>query len=841
MNLYIADDDFFVEGSTDSFLIEIITQNRSNHKLTDIIKTIQSNQNRMIREEHDKNMLVQGCAGSGKTMILLHRLSYLTYNEYLYNLSKVKIITPNNLFNLFISELSELLGLHEIKRMVIEDYYIYLIREYQKENSIEYKKNNKGKRIKSEEIKSNRKALRYIENLPNLIAKKEDSGFNESEGLYTKAKIEEINNYYLKEVSEIYKSIDLDGINEYVKRFDLQEGIKAKQSNKERMDALYLLCNHDIIFENNKKVKLLGNYIKDIEAYTDSLDRLDKSSMIINKKIGDFNVEINYCENIKEGYQEILETKIIPTELENIKNNLVNTYMEILEKDNLRIKRGERFNKQIFLYQRKIIKYNKSINESDITSYKEDSEKLKIVDKMEKNLQIAQARLLSIENEFNKDFAELKDNFIQGIKTINENGGNVKFDEGNYQECIEKVSIFIKENANKTHKMLNYDDMEFANKLFDRFVLIADNDLDEESILAEIEHIKGNRKKTKHITTNYNEFKRYIEKTIVDLSKYETLSKEKDSIGVDGVIEILKDYMFNIRYCYDLLLGIKQSIGSINKENRLIIDDLIKERAKVEAIILKPNEISKIENSKLILTKKGEFPIAVFNRFKSLKDNKNKKIDTYGLFTLLYIFYKHYGPLKENDDYLFIDEAQEYSFYEYELLKGVNGGDTVFNLFGDINQQLAFDKGITSWKDLEGLFEFNYYELNENYRNTVQITNYCNDTFDYNHLAIGIQGPEVEVIPIVELKDKVKMEKQKNIKTRIAIIYNTETDEIIKILEYIRKKYNDVEAGTVKQFKGMEFDSVFVMPDKMVKNERYISYSRALNNLYIVKSKVNKE
>ena len=65
----------------------------------------------MIRHTHKKNMIVQGCAGSGKTMILLHRLSYLKYNNLILNLDKAVIITPNDKFSLFINELAESLEL----------------------------------------------------------------------------------------------------------------------------------------------------------------------------------------------------------------------------------------------------------------------------------------------------------------------------------------------------------------------------------------------------------------------------------------------------------------------------------------------------------------------------------------------------------------------------------------------------------------------------------------------------------------------------------------------------------------------------------------------------------
>lgn len=38
----------------------------------------------------------------------------------------------------------------------------------------------------------------------------------------------------------------------------------------------------------------------------------------------------------------------------------------------------------------------------------------------------------------------------------------------------------------------------------------------------------------------------------------------------------------------------------------------------------------------------------------------------------------------------------------------------------------------------------------------------------------------------------------------------------------------------VDEVKGIEFDKVFVIPNKMSKNEKYIAYTRALSELVIV-------
>ena len=61
---------------TDNFLLKVLESKKNRNEFTDIIKTIQGNQNGIIRDDINTNTIVQGVAGSGKTVVLLHRLSY---------------------------------------------------------------------------------------------------------------------------------------------------------------------------------------------------------------------------------------------------------------------------------------------------------------------------------------------------------------------------------------------------------------------------------------------------------------------------------------------------------------------------------------------------------------------------------------------------------------------------------------------------------------------------------------------------------------------------------------------------------------------------------------------
>ena len=66
-------------AANDSLLIQYLSRNKE-AVLGDIIATIQKEQNEIIRQSPFANILVQGVAGSGKTTVAMHRISYILYN-----------------------------------------------------------------------------------------------------------------------------------------------------------------------------------------------------------------------------------------------------------------------------------------------------------------------------------------------------------------------------------------------------------------------------------------------------------------------------------------------------------------------------------------------------------------------------------------------------------------------------------------------------------------------------------------------------------------------------------------------------------------------------------------
>ncbi|PEA80227.1 HelD family protein [Bacillus pseudomycoides] len=119
--------DTYVKGSedvslADDFLLYRLGENKDN-KLKDIVSTIQSEQNDIIRAEKNIPLLIQGVAGSGKTTIALHRLAFLIY-EYREQLEAERMIVfaPNSLFLDYISSVLPELGVGNIRQTTFQDW-----------------------------------------------------------------------------------------------------------------------------------------------------------------------------------------------------------------------------------------------------------------------------------------------------------------------------------------------------------------------------------------------------------------------------------------------------------------------------------------------------------------------------------------------------------------------------------------------------------------------------------------------------------------------------------------------------------------------------------------------
>lgn len=407
----------------------------------------------------------------------------------------------------------------------------------------------------------------------------------------------------------------------------------------------------------------------------------------------------------------------------------------------------------------------------------------------------------------------------------------------------------------------NYDEKNYLPKSFnDRFVQWSKNtngfyySREYGYITSEIEKRRDNIMKSIKETINQKKSK-YKEYFKVDKMFDEN---ELDSNIIKSFYNI--DFLDNVKNKYEKRIDfIKSEISSIfdyseqmsNSQyfeifiikSMELIDKLMREiqneklyngglygkaKEKCEEKEKKIQEIKQIQDEVL---NNFYFPFDFYNEIvKDIQRNNpsipRNKYMKFQLLLMLYINYLHYGELLNGDKLLCFDEAQDYNDVEYKILKLINN-KVIFNLYGDVNQSI-FATSIKDWGTLKRFIDFKQYNLNENFRNTKQVSDFCNEKFKYNNLSMGIMGKSVEYIEKKEINNIIV--KKLNEKKKIAII-TQDKDDIDNIIP-IDSNYTFY--GTIEQVKGIEFDSVIVFENKMTENEKYIAYTRALNDLYIV-------
>lgn len=107
----------------DDYLKEILTNTEEAHKLRDIISSIQAEQDEIIRLPLKDTIIVQGAAGSGKSTIALHRISYLLYQYHEQVKPKdILILAPNEIFLSYIKDIVPEIEIEGIEQRTFYDW-----------------------------------------------------------------------------------------------------------------------------------------------------------------------------------------------------------------------------------------------------------------------------------------------------------------------------------------------------------------------------------------------------------------------------------------------------------------------------------------------------------------------------------------------------------------------------------------------------------------------------------------------------------------------------------------------------------------------------------------------
>jgi DNA helicase-2/ATP-dependent DNA helicase PcrA len=110
------------ELDPDSMLARLLQESRG--RLREIIATINAQQNRIIRTPLTESLIVQGVPGSGKTVIALHRVSYLLYNHEDMRPQDILILGPNPIFMQYVSRVLPSLGERKIPQVTFDQWLI---------------------------------------------------------------------------------------------------------------------------------------------------------------------------------------------------------------------------------------------------------------------------------------------------------------------------------------------------------------------------------------------------------------------------------------------------------------------------------------------------------------------------------------------------------------------------------------------------------------------------------------------------------------------------------------------------------------------------------------------
>ncbi len=110
-----------VDIISDDELLKPYLSAKADDRLKSIIATIQAEQNRIIRADLKRNLVVQGVAGSGKTTVALHRIAYFVYTfAEKFRASQFMVLAPSKLFLQYIAPVLPDLGVEDVPQLTFE-------------------------------------------------------------------------------------------------------------------------------------------------------------------------------------------------------------------------------------------------------------------------------------------------------------------------------------------------------------------------------------------------------------------------------------------------------------------------------------------------------------------------------------------------------------------------------------------------------------------------------------------------------------------------------------------------------------------------------------------------
>ena len=355
-----------------------------------------------------------------------------------------------------------------------------------------------------------------------------------------------------------------------------------------------------------------------------------------------------------------------------------------------------------------------------------------------------------------------------------------------------------------------------------------------------------------------NEFKKEID---TFLSKYISKARFITGISINGrqidrkKLDEFFQEKFNNRPVATRLEDIVEYLGDYNKELKNKILNKLKELLMIDT--------NPIEVYNKILNKNDLSIDKEITKFNS--NGKLQKLSYSDLLPLIYINFELNGyPNSNNIKHVIIDEAQDYTLLQFDILNKIFKSAS-FTILGDINQTINPFYKYDDLNDVNKIFynQGNYIELNKTYRSSQEIIEFSNKILGIDNVcsvrhdnSIPVEIIEIEKNELIKnLVDSVDSMKKKNVK-RVAIITKN-NDETLRLYKKLKKEFPKLNMiNTSKDFKignmvilpsyiskGLEFDGVIIYTDKeneYKEKDKYLFYvvcTRAQHALSIYNQK----
>lgn len=211
-------------------------------QLKNIVRTIQKEQNAIIRNTKDRILAIQGAAGSGKTSVALHRIAYLLYHDR-ENLkaANILILSPNNVFSDYISHILPELGEEHIQEMSFDLFAYKELKEVANDCEDRYDYLEKKMKFQDSEWEirfKEKQSASFIGQMEGFLAMLEEDLVNIRSITFKcvhKTEEEILHLFYFK-FQTVPLLARMDAVMEYL--IDEYETLRGKNISEEDMEAL---------------------------------------------------------------------------------------------------------------------------------------------------------------------------------------------------------------------------------------------------------------------------------------------------------------------------------------------------------------------------------------------------------------------------------------------------------------------------------------------------------------------------------------------------------------------------------------------------------------------------